>query len=663
MKKFIPLLSFLIITLIASAQTGHFEKGAQYCSHRKSAAQNPSRELSSMNSPKHNFDVLNYALVFDFWDNFQSPYPQSFDAHEIITIKVDTALNLIKLNAVNNSLLIHSVNLDANTFTHADDTLTIMLDRTFNPGEIAEIFISYSHKNVEDGAFYVSGGFVFTDNEPEGARKWFPCYDSPSDKATTLIQAKVPSNVLMASNGSLSDSTTIADTTWYTWSSRDPVATYLTVITAKANYNLDVIYWDRPSTPGEPMPIRFYYNDGENPNGMKQLVPLMADYFSENYGEHPFEKDGFATLNEEFTWGGMENQTLTSLCAGCWYESLICHEFAHQWFGDMISPGTWADIWLNEGFATWSEAFWYENFGGYSAYKNDINNNASYYLSANPGWAVYMPEWAVETPDNNTLFNYAVTYCKSACILHLLRYSLGDDLFFQAVYDYATDTAEFKYKNAITDDFQAKFEESTGADLDWFFESWVKQPNHPVYANEYNIRNNGDGTWNLNFYANQVQSNADFFPIPIELYIYFIGGTDSTIRVMNDVNQQIFTFTFDKQPTNIFFDFHNEIVLKQASLVVGIDEGITAAKTFGLEQNYPNPSQGQTTFTYSIPEDSEVSLALFDMAGKKALDIVNSKQGRGTHVVTADMSGLDAGIYLCRLEAVGRNAVIKVAVR
>jgi aminopeptidase N len=663
MKKFIPLLSFLIITLIASAQTGHFEKGAQYCSHRKSAAQNPSRELSSMNSPKHNFDVLNYALVFDFWDNFQSPYPQSFDAHEIITIKVDTALNLIKLNAVNNSLLIHSVNLDANTFTHADDTLTIMLDRTFNPGEIAEIFISYSHKNVEDGAFYVSGGFVFTDNEPEGARKWFPCYDSPSDKATTLIQAKVPSNVLMASNGSLSDSTTIADTTWYTWSSRDPVATYLTVITAKANYNLDVIYWDRPSTPGEPMPIRFYYNDGENPNGMKQLVPLMADYFSENYGEHPFEKDGFATLNEEFTWGGMENQTLTSLCAGCWYESLICHEFAHQWFGDMISPGTWADIWLNEGFATWSEAFWYENFGGYSAYKNDINNNASYYLSANPGWAVYMPEWAVETPDNNTLFNYAVTYCKSACILHLLRYSLGDDLFFQAVYDYATDTAEFKYKNAITDDFQAKFEESTGADLDWFFESWVKQPNHPVYANEYNIRNNGDGTWNLNFYANQVQSNADFFPIPIELYIYFIGGTDSTIRVMNDVNQQIFTFTFDKQPTNVFFDFHNEIVLKQASLVVGIDEGIAAAKTFGLEQNYPNPSQGQTTFTYSIPEDSEVSLALFDMAGKKVLDIVNSKQGLGTHVVVSNLSELQSGIYLCRLQAAERNAVIKVAVR
>jgi hypothetical protein len=274
-----------------------------------------------------------------------------------------------------------------------------------------------------------------------------------------------------------------------------------------------------------------------------------------------------------------------------------------------------------------------------------------------------MPEWAITTPDNNTLFNYAVTYCKSSCILHLLRYALGDDLFFQAVYDYATDTAEFKYKNAITEDFQAKFEESTGQDLDWFFDSWVKQPNHPVYANEYNIRNNGDGTWDLNFYANQVQSNAGFFPIPIEIYIYYIGGTDSTIRVMNDVNQQIFTFTFDKQPTNVFFDFHNEIVLKQASLVVGIDEGSIAEQEFRLSQNYPNPVATSTTFTYSLTDESHVSLAIFDLAGKKILDIADSQKGAGTHVVTTDLSGLNAGIYLCWLQAEERTAVIKVSVR
>lgn len=663
MKNIFTILALFVFTITVSGQITQYEKGAQYCSHRKASSQNPQRELYGENSPRHTFDVLNYTMEFDFMDNFQSPYPQTFTANQTITFRVDTALNMIKLNAVNNSLQINSVSADASSFTHNNDTLAITLDRVFNPGEVVEVYIDYQHKNVEDGNFYVNGGFLFTDNEPEGARKWFPCYDRPSDKATVDITAKVPDNVLLGSNGRLEDSTAVGGAIYYHWVSRDPVATYLTVISAKANWNLDIVYWDRPSTPGDPMPFRFYYNDGEYPYDMEMIIPSMADYFSENYGEHPFEKDGFASLNDEFAWGGMENQTLTSLCPGCWYESLICHEFAHQWFGDMISPGTWADIWLNEGFATWSEALWYENYGGYNAYKDEIEYNAAYYMSSNPGWAVYVPEWAIETPPNNILFNYAITYCKASCMVHLLRYTLGDDLFFPALYNYATDTANFKYKTAITDDFQASLEESTGQDLEWFFESWVKQPNHPIYANEYNIKYNDNGTWNLNFYVNQVQSEPDFFPIPVEIYVYFVGGTDSTIRVMNDVNQQVFTFTFDKQPTNVFFDLTNEIVLKQATLVVGIEEGDVAEQAFRLEQNYPNPATGQTAITYSIPATSDVSLALYDMTGKKVKSIAEGEQSMGTHLVTADLTGLNAGIYLCRLTAGGNSAVIRVMVK
>jgi aminopeptidase N len=662
MKRSFTLFILLITFIAVSGQENFDQKGALSCSQKKSSAKNQLSGIRSENSPGHSFDVLNYTLEFDFMNNFESPYPQTFTADVVITFRIDTALNIIKLNAVNTSLQINAVALAGASFTHTNDTLAITLNRVYSPGEIADVYISYSHKDVEDNAFYISNGFLFTDNEPEGARKWFPCYDRPSDKATVDITTKVPLGVKLVSNGRLEDSTSFSYATFYHWISRDPVATYLTVITAKANYNLDVVYWDRPSTPGNPMPLRFYYNDGENPAGMEQIVPLMASYFSEHYGEHPFEKDGFASLNSEFSWGGMENQTMTSICPGCWYESLICHEFAHQWFGDMISPGTWADIWLNEGFATWSESFWWESSGGYTAYKNDVNNNASVYLSNNPGWAVYMPEWAVETPPNNILFNYAITYCKSACVLHLLRYSLGDELFFPALYDYATDTAEFKYKNSITDDFQAKMEESSGEDLDWFFNSWVKQPNHPIYQNEYNIHDNGNGTWDVRFLVNQVQTNADFFPIPVEIYIYFMGGTDSTVRVMNDVNQQIFTFTFDKQPTNVFFDLHNEIVLKQASLVVGIDEGKIGKQSFNLQQNYPNPVTGNTTFTYSLPGKCQVSMAIYDLSGKQVLNLVNESQDAGTHVMTSRLDGLRNGLYLCRLNASENSATIKISI-
>lgn len=650
MRNFLSLtLAFILLSSLLAGQDAQIEKGAYYCSHKKSTSDRPLRELASPNTPRHHFDVQNYTLNFDLYTCFQSPYSQAFDATATVTFRVDTALNQIKLNAVNNSLSITGVGLAGSSFSHTDDTLTIDLDRTYNPDEIVDVFISYSHFDVEDGHFYANNGFIFTDNEPEGARCWFPCYDKPSDKATVDITAKVPSTVLLGSNGRLADSTTIADTTWFHWISRDPVATYLTVLSAKVNWNLDIVYWDRPSTPGDPMPIRFYYNNGENPFAMQEKVPQMADWFTEYYGEHPFEKDGFATLNSEFTWGGMENQTLTSLCPGCWGESLICHEFAHQWFGDMISPGTWADLWLNEGFATWSESLWWERDGGYQAYKSDVNNNASIYLGSNPGWAVYNPEWAVTTPPLSVMFNYAITYCKSSCMLHLLRYSLGDELFFPAIYDYATDTVDFKYKNATTDDFRAKLEESTGKDLEWFFESWVKQPNHPIYHNEYTFHDNGNGTWDVNFLVNQVQDNAPFFPIPIELSIYFEDSSDTTIRVMSEENQQVFTFTFDKEPAVMFFDLRNEIVIKQATLSVGIEEDNIGNQAFRLEQNFPNPASSQTTFTYSVPQNGMVSLSVYDMTGKMVKELVNEVQSKGTHILTADLSHLRSGVYFYTL--------------
>ncbi len=656
-KLYSILIAAFFAALTVSAQDNLEMNGSWLCSQRKANSPNSFREILSPNSPRHKFDVQNYQLNFDIYNCFQSPYSQYFTANEVITFKVDTALSMIKLNAVNTSIVIDGIGMAASSYTHTQDTLAITLDRTYNPGEIAEVSLAYHHNNVEDGAFYANGGFVFTDNEPEGARKWFPCYDHPADKATVDITAKVPANVLLGSNGRLADSTTVADTTWFHWISRDPVATYLTVMSAKANWNLDIVTWN------DSIPIRFYYNNGEYPFSMEQEVPQMMTYFSNAYGIHPFEKNGFVTLNSEFSWGGMENQTLTSLCSGCWSSDLVCHEFAHQWFGDMISPGTWADIWLNEGFATWSVPYWKERDGGYAAYKQDINSAASYYLSANPGWAVYVPDWAVNTPGVNVLFNYAITYEKSACVLHLLRYSLGDSLFFKAMHDYGTDTANFRYKNSITDDFEAKFEESTGEDLAWFFNSWVKQPNHPVYHNEYIITDNNNGTWNLQFLVNQVQTNADFFPIPIEIYVQFAGGTeDTTLRVMNSENLQAFNFSFDKMPTIVLFDKDNEIVLKQASLAVGINENQIGHQAFNLDQNFPNPASVQTSISYSIPENTLVSLAIYDVTGKKIMDLVNDTQSKGTYVISANVAALPQGIYYYSLDAAGEKSSRRLVV-
>lgn len=568
MKKIILTLQFILILNAVSFAQVNIKKGSEMCSDKKMSTSNLSAlfNFDSPNSPAHSFDVLDYKIYLDLRSCFISPYPKSFNANVIVTFRVDTALNSIALNAVNSSLVVSSVSMDGVSFTHSSDILTIQLDRTYAAGETAQVKINYSHNNVSDNVFYVSNGFLFTDCEPEGARKWFPCYDKPSDKATVDITAKVKANVRLGSNGRLNDSLLTGDTLYYHWISRDPVATYLTVLTGKVNYNLNIVYWHSLSNPADSTPVRFYYNSGENITSIKTKVLNMMTYFSEKFGEHPFEKNGFATLNNQFQWGGMENQTLTSLCTNCWNENIISHEFAHQWFGDMITCGTWADIWLNEGFATYSEALWYENTGGYNSYKNDINNDANSYLSGNPGWAMYNPSWAVVTPGVNELFNTQITYYKGACVLHMLRYTLGDSLFFEVIKSYATDLAGgFKYNSAVTDDFTAKISSVAGEDLSWFINQWVKEPNHPVYQNYYNFNSLGGGNWSVNFIARQTQTNTVFHKMPIELKISFTTGSDTVIRVMNDANYQSFAFNFNRQPTGLTFDPDNNIVLKQGT--------------------------------------------------------------------------------------------------
>jgi len=487
----------------------------------------------------------------------------------VVQFKADSMLNVITLNATNSSLIIDSVRLAGTAFSHTGDKLTINLRKTLFPGEVAEVKIYYRHQNVSDGAFYASGGMVFTDCEPEGARNWFPCWDKPADKALLDLTARVPSTVKFGSNGKLMDSTFVADTLVYHWVSIHNIATYLVVMTSKINYNLDIVYWHKPANPSDSVPIRFYYNSGENPSAAKAFIGPMTTWYSEHFCEHPFQKNGFAALNNQFVWGGMENQTLTSICPGCWSEWLLAHEYAHQWFGDLVTCATWADIWLNEGFATWSENFWWEHNGGYAAYKSNIDNEAANYLGGNPGWAISVPSWAIVTPSAGVLFNYSITYAKGACALHMLRYTLGDSLFFATLHAYCADTS-LRFKSASVSDFNVITNNVTGQDYNWFFSQWIYNANHPVYQNQYYFENLGSGNWDVHFLVRQIQTNAPFFKMPVVINVHFSDNSDTLIRVMNDKNYQEYLRTFAKQPVSFAFDPGNEIVLKQTTMTQGV---------------------------------------------------------------------------------------------
>lgn len=659
MKKiFLAVLLLGIFSASLIAQEFTNLKGAQVCSEKRTKSYVPEKYSGySANTPRHSYDVQNYTIKVDLYSNYFSPYSKAYTASNLMTFRVDSTLTSIPMHANNTSLVIDSIRLIGGpllTYTHASNILTVTMNRTYNVNEVVSIKIYYRHNNVTDASFYNSGssGYIFTDAEPEGARGWFPCYDRPFDKATFELTAKVPSTVRLASNGRLNDSLVTGDSIYYHWISRDPLSTYLMVMTSKVGYTINIVYWHPPSHPADSIPLRLYSPTTANSSSIAAILPTATTYFSNAFGEMPFEKNGFCYVPNSagFTWGGMENQTLTTI--NSWNENTTLHEYAHQWFGDMITCATWSNIWLNEGFATWNESYWVERTGGYASYKSMINSDASSYMSSNPGWAISVPSWDVTTPDANTLFNYAITYCKGSCVLHLLRYTLGDTLFFRGIKAYATDTANFKLKNATIPEFFAKMGSVAGQDLSWFYNAWIFQPNHPQYQNGYNFVNLGGGMWRVNFLAKQVQTNAGFFPIPITMKISFSTGSDTTVRVMNNVNNQWFAYNFNRQPTAIVFDPNNEIVIKTATLILSSEENIsTVPSEYRLSQNYPNPFNPVTTIEYDIPNNSNVKITVYDMTGREVAAPVNEFKSAGKYSLSFNAMKLASGIYYYRLQA------------
>ena len=657
MKNIILLLAVLFLWNTSYSQDLNFKKGSERCSYARIHSHNGfmTNNLLSTNSPRHSFNVLKYTLNLNIYNCFKSPYPYTYSASNQMLFRVDSSLNQIKLNAVNTSLAIDSIRLVGGallTYTQVSDILTINMDRTYSVGETPTIKIYYRHIATSgDGAFYVQNGYVFTDAEPEGARKWFPCWDRPSDKALLDLTAKTPSNVKLGSNGRLADSTASGDTIWYHWVSRDSISTYLMVMTANTTFNIATVWWHKFSNPTDSVPIRLYYNSGNSYTWALNNIKAVTDWYSWKYGEMGFEKNGFTTGGPGFVWGGMENQTLTTLCSSCWDVSTVTHEYAHQWYGDLVTCATWADIWLNEGFATFTEAVWLEKAGGYSAYKSDINSDASYYLSNNAGWALSNPQWAVVTPDVNTLFDYSITYMKGACVTHLLRYTLGDSVFFQGMKAYATDPA-FRYGNSTIPDYLTKMGSIAGTNLDWFYNSWILQANHPQYQNYYNFTNLGSGNWRINFTARQIQTNAGFFQIPIEIKFSFATGSDTTVRVMNNVNNQLFSWTFNRQPTSVTFDPNSQIVIKTASIIQGVaEEPNGVPEKYALHQNEPNPFNPVTQINYDVAKNGLVKIVVYDMLGKEVKTLVNEYKPAGRYMVSFNGVNIPSGLYLYKIEA------------
>ncbi len=545
------------------------------------------------------------------------------------------------------------------SFTHEADKLNIELSRLYNTGERFSVRVYYQGVPVSNGFGSIEFGLhnespaIWTLSEPYGARDWWPCKDNPDDKAdSSQVNLTCADNLIAVSNGVLQG---VGDngngTHTYHWFNKYPIANYL-ISMAITNYTVYKNYFHYAPNDSMPVVHYIYPEHFENVKYLLDKTVNMLEIFSEKYGLYPFidQKYGHA----EFGWGGgMEHQTITSL--GSFNESIIAHELAHQWFGDMITCKNWNEIWLNEGFATYSEAVYFEAIDE-SSYSSYIESLMSYAKTAKT--SVY----ADDISSANTIFNYASTYAKGAVVLHMLRGVTGDSTFFQIMKTYAA-SPSLRYNNASTTDFRNIAESVYGKDLGYFFDEWIYGQDYPRYRYIWNFKKTGTNLYEIDMKLNQVpHSDPDFFIMPIDIKIH-TASMDTTARIFNNQSVQEFVFNVRGRPEYLSFDPGNKI-MKEVQVTDSID--ITKPESYTLEQNFPNPFNPSTTIRYEIPITLEgfvpVKLTVYNSLGQQVAVLVNQAKPAGIYQVELNKPGLSSGIYYYTLTVPGFTTSKKMVV-
>ncbi|HVG21298.1 MAG TPA: M1 family metallopeptidase, partial [Blastocatellia bacterium] len=403
-------------------------------------------------------------------------------------------------------------------------------------------------------------------SEPYAAPTWWPCVDNAQDKATAEIEITVPRGFQAASNGTLTKEESNGNrTTTYYWREDYPIATYLISVAATNYIKFEDTYTalDGSTT----MPLVYYvYPEHIDLARLKFGVTRRAiEIFAPLFGEYPFlnEKYGMA----EFPWGGaMEHQTMTSMGAGVVGsisnagQSIIAHELSHHWWGDLVTMRTWNDIWLNEGFATYSEVLFFERF-------SDLNPGDLMSRSYDDGEVNGRLGGTVNAENlNNPFDDRGAIYTKGAWVLHMLRHVLGDAEFFAALKDYRE---QFAYGNASTKDFQRACENRYGGSLDWFFQQWVYAGRRPVYKVSSDVsKADPSGNYTVSLTIKQKQSHEipgrdqSVYVMPLDVMIRYADGSRETRVIRNDARKQKFSFTVSKQPVAVAIDEDNWVLKK-----------------------------------------------------------------------------------------------------
>jgi aminopeptidase N len=467
--------------------------------------------------------------------------------------------------------------------------------------------------------------------ESEGADVWWPCKDHPSDEPDSVdLYFTVPASLTCVSNGRLLEVTDAGSTKTFHWYVSEPINNYCVTFYLGPFQRIPVTY---QSVTGEMIPSEYWFLPYDV-DSVKQIMPTWLKdirFFEETFGPYPWRTEKYCIVDAPYA--GMEHQTCVAYgvyagyhfnanWAGYGFDYIHLHEMAHEWWGNLVTAKDWSDVWIHEGFATYTEALFVEKQSGSARYKS--------YMSR-LGRTIVQPIAPAQGATAQQAFGGNV-YSGGAWVLHTLRFYLGDTTFFKLLRRWAyPDPAMESVTNgkqcrlATTDDFLRIAEQVTGMKLDWFFNAYLRQAKLPFL--QYSKQ---DTVLKLKWVT---PNNVPFY-LPVNVQV----GT-STVKVeMRDGSGSV------SVPVGYQYriDPDSWISMGQSQLVL-VDEPVLPA-TFDISV-YPNPFNPSTTLRLSVPDRMRIRGEVISMSGLRVADLFDTWFEAGIHTVSVNLASQSSGVY------------------
>ena len=481
---------------------------------------------------------------------------------------------------------------------------------------------------------------MWTLSEPYGGKDWWPCKNGLNDKTDSVdIAITTPEKYTSSSNGMLMKESVSAGKRTTYWKHRYPIATYLIAIAA-TNYIVikDSIQLGSKSLPlmehAYPERVSEFINAASITKRTMQLLHntfTPYPFINERYGHTQF---GFG--------GGMEHQTNSFMYN--MNETLIVHELAHQWFGDKITCGSWKDIWLNEGFAIFCTNLniekYYPESTLLSLYKSQIN-----FITSNKKGSVYVDD----TTNVGRIFDSRLTYNKGGWVLQMLRWKLGDELFFKATRNYLEDPT-LAYKYAYTKDLKRHFETSSGKNLDEFFNDWVYGQGYPSYQLKwYSL---GKSWVNTSLFQSTSDNSVNFFEMPVPIR-FKNKLRDTTIIINHEKNGQVNFLNIGFLADSAFIDPKLKII--------SLNNTVTKAQSITNDDDiiiFPNPVKNSFNVLISNLKAGTLQVSLYNAKGQAVWQKSNENfNGEALYNIPSEQ--LSSGIYFLNIRKDMEPAIVR----